>query len=157
MNRVTTILSGSLFLVGSATADPLPTTPPPPVQAPDPDPAPVLSGLVPLQFAPINRPPPSLRLEAARVMAERFAGDWRFPEPGPLLGVDGGTWFTGAGYYQPRSRRAAALHGGSIAATLLGEILLAADSPLAGVGALVTGATLDAAAADADRAAESKR
>jgi hypothetical protein len=44
-----------------------------------------------------------------------------------------------------------------MAATLLGEILLGTGSPLAGVGAMVTGATLDAAAADADRDAEARR
>jgi hypothetical protein len=40
---------------------------------------------------------------------------------------------------------------------MLGEILLAADSPVAGIGAMLTGATLDAAAADADRDAEARR
>jgi len=105
---------------------------------------------------PDKPPPPSLRLEAARVAAERFDGDWRYPEPGPLLLRDGGDWFVGAGHYRPRSGRAAALHGGSIAATMVGEILLSADSPLAGVGALLTGATLDAATADADRDAEAR-
>jgi hypothetical protein len=40
---------------------------------------------------------------------------------------------------------------------MLGEILLSADSPLAGVGALIGGATLDAAAADVDRDAEARR
>ena len=97
---------------------------------------------------------PSLRLEAVRVAGERFEGDWRYPEPGTLGGIDGDGWFVGVGHYRPRSKRSAALHGGSIAATMLGEILLSADSPLAGVGALIGGATLDAAAADADRDAE---
>jgi hypothetical protein len=41
-------------------------------------------------------------------------------------------------------------------ATLLGEVLLATGSPLAGLGALVTGATLDAAAADIDRDVEAR-
>lgn len=111
--------------------------------------------------APLLSPPtwevkqvPSLRLEAVRVAGERFEGDWRYPEPGTLGGIDGDGWFVGVGHYRPRTKRSAALHGGSIAATMLGEILLNADSPLAGVGALIGGATLDAAAADADRDAE---
>lgn len=102
-------------------------------------------------------PPPSLRIEAMRVASENFESSWRYPEPGPLFGSDHGLWYMGYGHYRPRTARSAALHGGSIAATLLGEILLAADSPLAGVGALITGATLDAAAADVDRDAESRR
>jgi hypothetical protein len=101
-------------------------------------------------------PVPSLRLEAARVAQERFQEQWRYPEPGTLGGYDGTGMFWGHGHYRPRTKRAAALHGGAIASTLLGEILLSADSPLAGVGALVTGATLDAAAADADRDAEAR-
>lgn len=101
-------------------------------------------------------PPVSLRLEAARVASERFEDNWRFPQPGPMVGFDGQGWFVGAGYYRPRTARSAALHGGSIAATIAGEILVGSDSPLAGVGALLTGATLDAAAADVDRDAEAK-
>ena len=101
-------------------------------------------------------PPVSLRLEAARVASERFEDNWRFPQPGPMAGFDGQGWFVGAGYYRPRTARSAALHGGSIAATIAGEILVGSNSPLAGVGALVTGATLDAAAADVDRDAEAK-
>ncbi len=66
-------------------------------------------------------------------------------------------WFLGYGRYQPRTRRSAALHGASIGATLVGEILIGTGSPLAGVGALLTGATLDAAAADADRDSEAQR
>jgi hypothetical protein len=100
---------------------------------------------------------PSLRVEAARVASEAFENSWRFPDVGPLFSVDGGLWFVGNGRYRPRSARAAALHGGSIAATLIGEILIQADSPLAGVGALLTGATLDAATADADRNADARR
>ncbi|HEY5945833.1 MAG TPA: hypothetical protein VIV40_10095, partial [Kofleriaceae bacterium] len=57
----------------------------------------------------------------------------------------------------PRTARSAALHGGSMGATILGEILIGTGSPLAGVGALVTGATLDAAGADVDRDAEARR
>jgi hypothetical protein len=102
-------------------------------------------------------PPVSLRLEAVRVAGMRSDTDWRYPEPGPLLGVDGGAWFLGVGYYRPRTRRSAALHGGSIAATILGEVLTGAHSPFAAVGALATGATLDAAAADVDRDAESRK
>jgi hypothetical protein len=101
-------------------------------------------------------PPVSLRIEAARVAAERFEDSWRYPEPGPIIGLDGNAWFVGAGHYHPRTARSAALHGGSMAATLAGEILVGTGSPLAGVGALLTGATLDAAAADVDRDAESR-
>jgi hypothetical protein len=101
-------------------------------------------------------PPVSLRIEAARVAAERFEDSWRFPEPGPIIGIDGQEWFIGAGHYRPRTARSAALHGGSIAATVAGEILIGSGSPLAGVGALLTGATLDAAAADVDRDAGSR-
>ncbi len=152
--RLALVIAATL---GTASADPAPATAPP---APAPTPAPpVLTApsLSPLLMADIPPPPvPSLRLEAARVAGEQFALQWRYPEPGPLLGIEGGLWYMGAGHYRPRSKRSAALHGGSIAATLLGEILLSADSPVAGVGALLTGATLDAAAADADRDAESK-
>ena len=102
-------------------------------------------------------PPVSLRLEAARVAAERFEDNWRYPDPGPIVGLDGGQWFVGAGHYHPRTKRSAVLHGTSMAATLAGEILIESGSPLAGVGALLTGATLDAAAADVDRDAESRR
>jgi hypothetical protein len=110
-------------------------------------------------LAPPTKPKvPSLRIEAARVAAERFEDSWRYPDAEPIWGIDGGgLWLGGAGHYRPRSRRAAALHGGSMAATLLGEILVGSDSPLAGVGALLTGATLDAAAAEADDAAEARR
>jgi hypothetical protein len=102
-------------------------------------------------------PPVSLRIEAARVVAERFEDNWRYPDPGAMVGLDGNGWFIGAGHYRPRTSRSAALHGGSIAATMAGEILLGTGSPLAGVGALLTGATLDAAAADVDRDAESRQ
>lgn len=135
----------------TAAADPVSTTPPG-----DPHPPLVLSPL-PLFDAPTPTAVPSLRIEAARVAAERFADSWRYPEPGPLLGYERGAWFVGTGFYRPRSRRAAALHTGSVAATILGEVLVGLDSPLAGVGALLTGATLDAAAADADRDAEASR
>ena len=88
---------------------------------------------------------------------ERSDGDWRYPEPGPVLGYDDGAWFMGYSHYRPRTARSAALHGGSMAATLLGEILLSADTPVAGVGALLTGATLDAASADVARDAEARQ
>jgi len=143
-----------VLTVGTAAADP--AAPAPPSPTPPPASAPLV--LAPLFFEPLAaKPVPSLRLEAARVAHEQFATSWRYPDPSPLVLYDGGVWFIGAGHYRPRSRRAAALHGGSIAATLLGEILLSADSPVAGVGALLTGATLDAAAADADRDAEARR
>jgi hypothetical protein len=134
---------------GTATADP----------DPQPAPTPVQPTISPLLFVgvPPPPPPPSLRLEAARVIGERFAADWRYPEPSDLLGHEGNGWFFGAYHYQPRTARSAALHGGSVAATLVGEILMAADSPFAAVGALLTGATLDAAAADLDRNAEAQR
>lgn len=127
--------------------------------ADDPPPAPTSSVLPPavLLLPPTPQPVPSLRVEAARVASEQFDTSWRFPDVGPLFGVDGGLWFVGHGRYRPRTARSAALHGGSIAATLVGEILLSADSPLAGVGALLTGATLDAAAAEADGNAEARR
>jgi hypothetical protein len=111
-------------------------------------------------FLVFDPPPPlvpSLRLEAARIAGERFENDWRYPEPGPIFGFDDGMWFMGYGHYHPRTKRSAALHGGSMAATLLGEILLESGTPAAGVGLLLTGATLDAAAADVDRDAEARR
>ncbi len=98
----------------------------------------------------------SLRLDAARAAAEVFDSTWRYPDAAPVVSLTGDQWFFGHGMYAPRSSRSAALHGGSIAATLVGEILLGTGSPLAGVGAMVTGATLDAAAADADRDAEAR-
>ena len=115
--------------------------------------------LTAFQFAVDVPPPPpvSLRLDAVRAINENWENSWRYPQPGPLFGVDSGTFFIGNGYYRPRTARSAALHGGSIAATMAGQILLGTGSPLAGVAGLLTGATLDAAAADADRDAESRR
>jgi len=150
--RITTVL---VVTLGTAAADPVADPAPAP---PAPAPPLTMPSLSPLLMADVPLPPvPSLRLEAARVAGEQFALQWRYPEPGALLGVEGGLWYIGAGHYSPRSGRSAALHGGSVAATLLGQILLAADSPVAGIGALLTGATLDAAAADADRDAEARR
>lgn len=100
---------------------------------------------------------PSLRLEASRVAQERYDGLWRYPEPGELGSYDGTGIYFGAHAYRPRSRRSSALHAGAVGATLLGEILLSTGSPLAGVGALAAGVTMDAAAADADRDAEAQR
>ncbi len=142
---------------GTALADP-----PTPAPASPPAAAPASSLLPPSVLILPPTPPtpaeaPSLRVEAARSAFEQFEDSWRFPDAGPLFGIDGGRWFVGHGHYHPRSARAAALHGGSIAATILGEILLQADSPIAGLGAMLTGATLDAATADADRAAEARR
>lgn len=102
-------------------------------------------------------PVPSLRIEAARVAQEKYDDQWRYPAPGELGGYDGSGWFWGHGHYKPRSGRASALHGGAVGATLLGEILLGSDSPLAGVAAMAAGATMDAAAADADRDAEAQQ
>ncbi len=135
----------------TAGADP---APPSPLRVRDP--AATSFVLTPLTLFEVPKPPtvPSVRLEAVRVAAERFGDNWRYPDPGPLVGLDGSGWFVGQGYYRPLSSRSGALHTGSVAATLLGEILLSADSPLAGLGALVTGVTLDAATADADRDAE---
>ncbi len=159
----------SLFVVllasGTAGADPAPkptvraaakspaapSTTAPSTSAPSPVIAPLLITDMP------SLPVPSLRLEAVRIAGERVDSDWRYPEPGSLLGSEGGQWFLGYGHYRPRTARSAALHGGSMAATIAGQILMSADSPLAGVGALLTGATLDAAAADVDRDAESRR
>jgi hypothetical protein len=144
-----------MLVAGPAVADPAPSAAP----APTADPAaqqPVV--LTPLWLTNVPAlPVPSLRLEAMRIAGERADSDWRYPQPGPLLGNDGGLWWMGYGHYRPRAARSAALHGGSIGATMVGQILMAADSPLAGVGALITGATLDAAAADVDRDAESRR
>ena len=137
---------------GAAVADPPPAAPAAPA-------APSSSLLPPgvLLLPPTPPDVPSLRVEAARAAFEQFEDSWRFPDVEPILGVEGGFWYMGHGRYRPRSARAAALHSGSIAATLVGEILLAADSPIAGIGAMLTGATLDAATADADRAAEARR
>jgi hypothetical protein len=140
-----------MLAAGPAAADPRAT-------AGDPQPLTRAPSVQPfLVFDPPPAPVKSLRLEALRIAGERSDSDWRYPDPGPVLGYQDGTWFMGYGHYRPRTARSAALHGGSMAATLLGEILIGTGSPLAGVGALVTGATLDAAAADVDRDAEAKR
>lgn len=137
---------------GVVSADPNASSPPA-TTTPAPHPTLILQPLALIEVPAL--PPISLRLEAARIAAERFEDNWRFPVPGPIIGLDGNAWFVGAGHYHPRNARSAALHGGSIGATIIGEILVGSGSPLAGVGALVTGATLDAAAADVDRDAES--
>jgi hypothetical protein len=155
------VLGASLVVVataGMAVADPAtppsaPATTPPPAAAAGTT-ATSTSSLLPpsvllLPPTPV-KPEVSLRIEAARVAAERFEDSWRYPDVEPFVGLDSGMWFVGAGHYRPRNARSAALHGGSVAATMLGEILLSADSPVAGFGALLTGATLDSAAADAD-------
>lgn len=155
-------------LVGTASADPTVTPAASSSRAPDPatasstssDPRPLArtpSAAPFLVFDPPPQPVKSLRLEALRIAGERSESDWRYPEPGPVLGYQDGSWFMGYSHYRPRTARSAALHGGSMAATLLGEILLGTGSPVAGVGALLTGATLDAAAADVDRDAEARR
>jgi hypothetical protein len=146
-------LGASLVIVataGLAVADP---APPAPAQPAPPAAKPTSSVLPPsvllLPPTPV-KPEVSLRIEAARVAAQRFEDSWRFPDVEPFFGMDSGMWFVGAGHYRPKTARSAALHGGSVAATMIGEILLSADSPVAGIGAMLTGATLDAAAADAD-------
>lgn len=154
----------SLFVVllasGTAVADPAPapTAKSPAAKssaAPSAVTAPVIAPLLITDMPTL--PVPSLRLEAVRIAGERADSDWRYPDPGMILGGNGNQWFLGYGHYRPRTARSAALHGGSMAATIAGQILMSADSPLAGVGALLTGATLDAAAADVDRDAESRR
>lgn len=140
-----------VVLTGVAAADPSTTAP---AQPPAPTP-PVLTAFT---FVDVPQtPPPSLRIEALRVANENWENSWRYPQPGPILGIDSGQWFMGDAYYRPRTARSAGLHAGSIGATLVGEILVGSGSPLAGVGALLTGATLDAAAADVDRDAEARR
>jgi hypothetical protein len=132
------------------------------IAAADPDPTPVTVPTFTLQTSMFDAktppaPVPSLRVEAARVAQEKYDGQWRYPAPGELGGYDGTGFFWGHGHYRPRTARGHALHAGSVGATLLGEILLGSGSPLAGVGALAAGATLDAAAADSDRDAEAQR
>lgn len=145
--RTLRIIAIVMFAAGTAAADP--------------DPTPVTVPSFTLQTALfIEKTPtvvPSLRIEAARIAQERYDGQWRYPEPGELGSYDGTGIYFGAHHYRPRTRRSAALHAGSMGATLLGEILLSTGSPLAGVGALAAGATLDAAGADADRDAEAAR
>jgi len=133
-----------------AAPDPKVSNNPPQPLTRSPSPTPLLMFDVP------PPPPPSLRLEALRIAGERADNDWRYPEPGPIFGWQEGAWFMGYGRYTPRNARAAALHGGSIAATFVGEMLLEAGVPIAGAAALLTGATLDAAAADVDRAEEQR-
>jgi hypothetical protein len=136
-------------MVGTAYADDPPSNPQPLTRAPTVAPF--------LVFDPPPPPVASLRLEALRIAGERADNDWRYPTPEPIFGLTEDGWFMGYGAYRPRTKRSAALHGGAMASTLLGEILIGSGSPLAGVGALVTGATLDSAAADVDRDAEAKR
>ena len=147
-----------MLIATTAAADPKPNVPPVTSISTSTITTPSSLTLTPLTLVEVPQPVvPSLRIEAARVAAERYQDTWRYPEPGALTGFDGSGFFIGAGYYHPRSRRSAALHAGAAASSLLGEILLATDSPLAGLGALATGATLDAAAADSDRDAEARK
>ena len=149
MRTFTRIMLATVAIAGTASADPASSDPSPMTRRPSAAPYLVLDVPAP--------PVPSLRLEAVRIAGERADGDWRYPEPGPMAGFEHGVWFVGYGHYRPRNARSAALHGGSMAATLVGEILIGTGSPLAGVAALVTGATLDSAGADVDRQAESSR
>lgn len=140
-----------------AAADPTAPKSPPPASDPAPQPLTRAPSVAPyLVFDPPPPSVPSLRLEALRVAGERTDNDWRYPTPEPIFGWQDGGFFIGYGHYRPRTARSAALHGGSIASTLLGQILLE-SVPAAGVGMLITGATLDAAAADVDRDAEAQR
>jgi hypothetical protein len=151
MSRVASIVL--VLAAGTAAADPS-SSAPAPAAASSGSPA----VLAPLRLTEMpTLPVPSLRLEAVRIAGERFDLDWRYPEPATLFGSEGGQWFLGYGHYRPLTKRSGASHGGSIAATIAGQILMSADSPLAGVGAMLAGATLDAAAADVDRDAESRR
>ena len=141
-----------------AAADPPAAQSPPPAADPAPQPLTRTPSVAPyLVFDPPPPSVPSLRLEALRIAGERADNDWRFPTPEPIFGWQEGGFFIGYGHYRPRTARSAALHGGSIASTLLGQILLESGTPAAGVGMLLTGATLDAAAADVDRDAEARR
>lgn len=156
------IVLASFVIAGVAAADPLRDPKPASTQAPASQPVarPLTRTPSVAPFLVFDPPPPpvkSLRLEALRVAGERSESDWRYPEPGPIFGYQMGSWFMGIDYYRPRTARSAALHGGSMASTLLGEILLHSGAPVAGVGAMLTGATLDAAAADVDRDAEARR
>jgi hypothetical protein len=156
MRRFGCIALALLGSAGTALADP-PGDPQPAAQ-PQPQPLTRTPSVAPfLVFDPPAPPVKSLRLEALRVAGERVDSDWRYPDPGPVFGYQKGSWFVGYDYYHPRTARSAALHGGSMASTLIGEILLDSGAPVAGVGALLTGATLDAAAADVDRDAEARR
>ncbi len=141
----------AMVSIGTAHADPATSTalPQPPFLSLQP--MPMFSDPAPIPTV------ASLRLDAARAAAEVFENSWRYPDASPLFTIVGGSWFVGGGRYTPRSGRAGSLHTGSVVATFVGELLIASGSPLAGVGAMVTGVTLDAAAADADRDAEAAR
>ena len=107
-------------------------------------------GATPLSDPP--KPIRSLRAEGARIIAVMEEGE-RFPMIEPLVSYDGTVDFG----WSPRGR-AGKLHAASMISTFVGEILLGAGgSPFAAVGALVTGATLDAAASDAARDQEAAR
>jgi hypothetical protein len=141
MRIVLIVVAGLSLVPAGGRADPRPD--------PDPDPpGPRVSAL--LLAEPTPRPVPSLRLEAMRVLGERFEGDWKLPEPEPLFGYGQGTWFVGYARYHPRSRRAGALHAGAVGATMIGGLLLGGDAKAVAAGALLVGATLDAAANDAE-------
>jgi hypothetical protein len=150
-----------LFLAAPAAADDAATTTPASTNATTPS-APTTTNVTSAQLSAflvidVPAPPPvSLRLEAIRAVNENWENSWRYPQPGDVLGVQGGLWYMGDYMYRPRTKRSGALHGASIGATLAGEILMGSGSPLAGVGAFLTGATLDAAAADSDRDAEAR-
>src|SRR5665647_3170361 len=98
------------------------------------------------------KPLKSMRAEGARIVATMEEGE-RFPVVTPLISLDGTQDFG----WSPRGR-AAKLNAASMTATFIGEMLLGLGaSPFAAVGALAAGATLDAAAADADRDQEAQR
>ncbi len=152
------VLALASLVATPVVADPPATQSAPPAADPAQQPLSRAPSVAPyLVFDPPPPSVPSLRLEALRVAGERADNDWRYPTPEPIFGWQEDGFFIGYGHYRPRTARSAALHGGSIASTLLGQILLESGTPAAGVGMLLTGATLDAAAADVDRDAEARR
>lgn len=151
------VLAVATLAAVPAAADPPAGQSAPPASDPAPQPLTRTPSVAPyLVFDPPPQPVPSLRLEALRVAGERAENDWRYPTPEPIFGWQENGFFIGYGHYRPRTARSAALHGGAIGATMLGQILLE-TMPVAGVGLLATGATLDASAADVERDAEARR
>src|SRR5687768_2332515 len=120
---VLALMTSLASFVATAAADPrspAPATSPAPAASPAPatspaspasDPQPITRTPTVQPFLVFDPPPPlvpSLRLEALRIAGERADNDWRYPEPGPVLGFDDGRWFMGYGHYRPRTKRSAA-------------------------------------------------